>query len=485
MNNEKAEVESTTTKRVYDQAPSEMFGNFMQSGWIASDLPALEPLEVVTYAYVRRQALSAAFAGIRLVLPSGNAKVRSNDTDYIYRPDTAFAYYSGVQGSDANEDAVLVMEPHPDGGHETFLYIHPRSTRDTDAFYRDTHYGELWVGRRYTLGEAQSRYQIATRKVTELKDFLTGTPALVLRGSDRMVDAEIASHPHEEEFSIFISEQRLTKDEYEVREMQRAVDATGFGFNDVILTLPAAAEHPRGERIVEGAFYGRARLEGHGVGYNTIAASGSHACVLHWTRNDGPVSHGDLILLDAGIEVDSFYTADITRTLPVSGKFSPAQRALYMLVYEAQLAGFAAVKPGAIFTDVNKACQEVLAKGLADMGVLTVSAEESMKPEVGLHRRWTLHGVSHHLGLDVHDCAKARKENYTDAPLREGMIITVEPGLYIQPDDELFTPEYRGIGIRIEDDVVVTADGCRNLSERIPRHPDAVEDWIKTLQQAR
>lgn len=183
--------------------------------------------------------------------------------------------------------------------------------------------------------------------------------------------------------------------------------------------------------------------------------------------------------------MDSFYTADITRTLPISGKFSPAQRALYMLVYEAQLAGFAAVKPGAVFSDINKACQEVLAKGLADMGVLTVSAEESLKPEMGLHRRWTLHGVSHHLGLDVHDCAKARKENYTDAVLREGMILTVEPGLYIQPDDELFTPEYRGIGIRIEDDVLVTADGCRNLSERIPRHPDAVEEWIKALQQAR
>jgi Xaa-Pro aminopeptidase len=197
------------------------------------------------------------------------------------------------------------------------------------------------------------------------------------------------------------------------------------------------------------------------------------------------VRHGDLILLDAGIEVDSFYTADITRTLPISGKFSPAQRALYMLVYEAQLAGFAAVKPGAVFSDINKACQEVLAKGLADMGVLTVSAEESLRPEVGLHRRWTLHGVSHHLGLDVHDCAKARKENYTDAVLREGMILTVEPGLYIQPDDELFAAEYRGIGIRIEDDVLVTASGCLNLSERIPRHPDAVEEWIRTLQQSR
>ena len=209
--------------------------------------------------------------------------------------------------------------------------------------------------------------------------------------------------------------------------------------------------------------------------------AGSHACVLHWIRNDGDVRRGELVLVDAGVEVESFYTADITRTLPVDGKFSPAQRALYMLVYESQLAGFAAIKPGVLFSEINKACQAVLAKGLADMGVLTVSAEESLKPEVGLHRRWTLHGVSHHLGLDVHDCAQARKEQYLDAPLREGMVLTVEPGLYIQPDDELFAPEYRGIGIRIEDDVVVTADGCRNISENIPRHPDEIEKWMKSV----
>jgi Xaa-Pro aminopeptidase len=220
---------------------------------------------------------------------------------------------------------------------------------------------------------------------------------------------------------------------------------------------------------------------GNDLGYNTIVGSGSHACVLHWIRNDGDVCRGELVLVDAGVEVESFYTADITRTLPVDGKFSPAQRALYMLVYESQLAGFAAIKPGVLFSEINRACQEVLAKGLADMGVLTVSAEESMKPEVGLHRRWTLHGVSHHLGLDVHDCAQARREIYRDAPLREGMVLTVEPGLYIQPDDELFAPEYRGIGIRIEDDVVVTADGCRNLSENIPRHPDEIEKWMQGI----
>jgi Xaa-Pro aminopeptidase len=220
---------------------------------------------------------------------------------------------------------------------------------------------------------------------------------------------------------------------------------------------------------------------GNDLGYNTIVGAGSHACVLHWTRNDGDLHPGELVLIDAGVEMESFYTADITRTFPINGRFSPAQRALYMLVYEAQLAGFAAVKPGALFSDVNKACQEVLARGLADMGVLSISAEESMKPEVGLHRRWTLHGSSHHLGIDVHDCAQARKEMYSDAPLREGMVLTVEPGLYIQPDDELFAPEYRGIGIRIEDDVLVTSDGFKNLSENIPRHPDDIQMWMKRV----
>jgi Xaa-Pro aminopeptidase len=296
-----------------------------------------------------------------------------------------------------------------------------------------------------------------------------------------MVDAALPVHAREEEFATFVSEQRFIKDSYEIAEMQKAVDATALGFNDVVAVLPAAVATARGERVLEAAFYGRARVLGNDLGYNTIVGAGAHACVLHWIRNDGNVRPGELVLVDAGVEVESFYTADITRTLPVNGRFTPAQRSLYMLVYEAQLAGFAAVKPGVKFSEINRACQEVLAKGLADMGVLTVSAEESMKPEIGLHRRWTLHGVSHHLGLDVHDCAQARKENYMDGELREGMVLTVEPGLYIQPDDELFAPEYRGIGIRIEDDVLVTADGCRNLSQAIPRHPDDIERWMDSI----
>ncbi|MSW02336.1 MAG: M24 family metallopeptidase, partial [Actinobacteria bacterium] len=457
MNQESAEVSMRSEKRKHDTAPSAQFAEFMKTGWAPTDREGLQPLDVVTYAYSRRQVLSAAFPGTRIVINAGGFKVRANDTDYNYRPDSAFVYYSGVQGCDATADAVLILEPNGDS-HLTYLYMHPRSTRDTDAFYRDVKYGELWVGRRFTLAEAKETYQIDTRNLSELESFLAdGKKTLTL---------------DDDELLVFTSEQRLCKDEYEIQEMQKAVDATALGFNDVIHAIPAAVETPRGERVLDAAFYGRARIAGNDLGYNTIIGAGSHACVLHWIRNDGEVRRGELVLVDAGVELDSFYTADITRTLPVDGKFSPSQRALYMLVYEAQLAGFAAIKPGVLFSEINKACQAVLAQGLADMGVLTVSAEESLKPEVGLHRRWTLHGVSHHLGLDVHDCSEARRDMYMNAPMREGMVLTVEPGLYIQPDDELFAPEYRGIGIRIEDDIVVTADGYRNLSENIPRHPD-------------
>lgn len=466
MNQEAGETSMRSEKRKHDVVPSPQFAEFMKTGWSPSDREGLQPLEVVTYAYSRRQVLSAAFPGTRIVIKAGGFKVRANDTDYNYRPDSAFIYYSGVQGSDATADAVLVLEPSGDS-HLTYLYMHPRSTRDTDAFYRDVKFGELWVGRRFTLAEAQETYQIDTRNLSELDSLLT--------------DGKKTLSLDDEELLVFTSEQRLCKDEYEIDQMQKAVDATALGFNDVIHSIPAAVETPRGERVLDAAFYGRARIAGNDLGYNTIVGAGSHACVLHWIRNDGDIHRGELVLVDAGVELDSFYTADITRTLPVDGRFSPSQRALYMLVYEAQLAGFAAIKPGVLFSDINKACQAVLAQGLADMGVLTVSAEESLKPEVGLHRRWTLHGVSHHLGLDVHDCSEARRDMYMDAPLREGMVLTVEPGLYIQPDDELFAPEYRGIGIRIEDDIVVTANGYLNLSENIPRHPDDIEKWMQTL----
>jgi len=464
-------------KRVHDTAPSEAFAKFMSDGWAALPLTDLGVSPIVENCVARRKTLSEAFKGLRVVLPSGADKVRSNDTYYLYRPHSAFAYYTGVQGVEANPDAVLILEPNGDS-HDAILFIMPRSTRDTDAFYRDAKYGELWVGRRYTTDEAALRYKIETRSVSELEKFLSDKkPAVVIRGEDSKVDAQIAIHERDDELAIFTSEQRLIKDEYEIDQLQQAVDATGRGFEDMVKVLQQATTHERGERVVEGAFYSRARAEGNDLGYNTIAAAGSHACVLHWVRNDGRLKNGELMLIDAGIEMDSYYTADITRTLPVNGKFSAAQRELYMLVYESQKAGFAAAKAGVTITEINRACHEVLAKGLEKFGVLPISAEESLKPENGFHRRWTLHGVSHMLGMDVHDCAQAKRDVYM-GPLAAGMVITIEPGLYIQPDDEKFPAEFRGIGIRIEDDVLITKDGCINLSENLPRHPDEIESWM-------
>jgi Xaa-Pro aminopeptidase len=172
----------------------------------------------------------------------------------------------------------------------------------------------------------------------------------------------------------------------------------------------------------------------------------------------------------------------VTRTLPVDGRFTPLQRDLYTLVLNAQEAGLAAVRPGAPFRGAHHAAMEVLAHGLADLDLLPVPVEEALSPDSRVYARWTLHGTSHMLGLDVHDCAAAATEVYPEGELAEGMVLTVEPGLYFQEDDLLVPEELRGIGIRIEDDVVVTADGARNLSEALPRDPDAVEEWMGRLR---
>jgi Xaa-Pro aminopeptidase len=183
-----------------------------------------------------------------------------------------------------------------------------------------------------------------------------------------------------------------------------------------------------------------------------------------------------------GVEGRSLYTADITRTLPVDGTYTPVQRDLYSLVLQAQQAGIDAVRPGAAFQAPHDAAMHVLAHGLEDLGLLPVSAEESLSPDSKVHTRWTLHSTSHMLGLDVHDCASAAPAAYKLGDLAPGMVLTVEPGLYFQEDDLLVPEELRGIGIRIEDDIVVTPDGSRNLSRSLPREPDAVEGWMAGLR---
>ena len=460
----------------HDPAVPDAYAAFMRTGWgdRELDLPA-HP--VPAWARRRRERLAEQFPGERLVVPAGGFKVRANDTDYRFRAETAHTYLCGNQTS----DAVLVVEEG-----EAVLYARPRSSRETDEFFRDRQYGELWAGRRPSLREISDSLGIETRHVDELAERLTGrlgAKTRVLRGVDARVDALVAGDDGRDgELARVLSELRLVKDEWELEELQAACDITTLGFEDAVREWDRALEY--GERWIEGTFFRRARAMGNDLGYDSIVGGGSHATTLHWIENSGPLTPGDLVLLDMGAEATSLYTADVTRTLPVDGTFTPLQRDLYSLVLQAQQAGFDAVRPGAAFRAPHEAAMAVLAHGLADLGLLPVSAEEALSPDSRVYARWTLHGTSHMLGMDVHDCAAADPGTYPGGDLEEGMVLTVEPGLYFQEDDLLVPEELRGIGIRIEDDLVVTADGYRNLSDALPREPDAVEAWMGTRSAA-
>ena len=209
-----------------------------------------------------------------------------------------------------------------------------------------------------------------------------------------------------------------------------------------------------------------------------IFAAGEHTPILHWMRNTGDVHDGDLLLIDTGVESRGLYAADISRTLPVNGRFTPIQRKIYDAVLEAQLAAFEVIRPGHRYYEIHDTCMRVIAEHLHDWGILPCSVEESLDPHGQQHRRWLACGVGHHLGLDVHDCSHASKAMYWGSEFTPGMVLTIEPGLYFRKDDLMVPPEYRGIGVRIEDDVVVTEDGAEWLSSDIPRTADDVERWV-------
>jgi Xaa-Pro aminopeptidase len=322
--------------------------------------------------------------------------------------------------------------------------------------------GELWEGPRPGVPELQ-----ALTGVDECRP-LSELPGVLQRAGRRADDDAVLR---------CVSEARLLKDEAEVAELAAVVKATKRGFEDVIRVLKTA----KSERELETTFWARARQEGNDVGYGTIAAAGHHACTLHWKKNDGALRKKDLLLLDAGIEGDNLYTADITRTLPIGGTFTKEQRQIYDLVRKAQVAAIKEVRPGNDFMQPNRTAMAILAHGLEELGILPMPAEEALKAENLFYKRYTLHNVSHMLGLDVHDCAKARAETYKFGKLQPGMVLTVEPGLYFQPDDLTVPARYRGIGVRIEDDVVVTEKGVKNLAAGIPADADDVEAWMREV----
>ncbi len=524
-----ATIETDGTQRPdgaegHDPNTPENLKAFMTDRWAPSTSTVTGPAATAPSCAARRARLSALFPGEWLVVPTGTLKVRSNDTDHPFRPGTDFVWLTGSH----EPDAVLVLAPTPLGAgddgsnHRSTLHIAPRSDRSSHKFFTDRRYGELWVGARLGHDETTTLLGIACAPLADG----TGPPGVgdtlktidqsavrvrVLRTLDAAIDAmiqvadvdesEVPTAPpakaeaappstpptptkppvrdKDKLFATALSELRLLKDPREIELLQEAVDATIRGFEDVVRELPAA--RATSERWIEGTFWRRARTEGNDVGYGSIVACGVHACTLHWTRNDGAVSDGDLILLDMGVEHAELYTADITRTLPVSGTFTPVQREVYDVVLAAQQAAFAATMPGADFLAPHKAAMRVITTWLVQQQILTCSVDEALDEANMYHRRYTLHGTSHMLGIDVHDCAKAREEMYRKGTLEVGTCFTIEPGLYFQPDDLSVPDRLRGIGVRIEDDVVVTADGCRILSAALPTDPDAIEAWMARL----
>lgn len=451
------------------------FTSMIAQGWQQRAIEPDVPSGAGAAAASHRDRLSNAHPGQALLFAAGNAPTRNDDAQYAFRADSSFVWLTSCQA----EGAVLVMSPRP-GGHDAVLYI-PEPFRPGDVgFFSDAAHGELWTGPSAGIEEWASALDMMVeplgaleRRHAELRGALAARSALDLA---RTLDAEVSS-----DLERSLSRLRMVKDDWEIAQLRGAVDATVGGFEAVVREVPRAISEGLGERWLQGTFDRHARTFGNGPGYSTIVGSGPHAPILHWVRCDGEVLPDAALLLDMGVEARSLYTADVTRTVPASGAFTPPQRAVHDLVERAHRAGLEQIRPGVEYLDFHFAAMEVIAQGLHDWGLLPVSVDEALSPQGQQHRRYLACGVGHHLGLDVHDCSQAHYEDYMGAPLQPGVVMTVEPGLYFHAHDLTVPPELRGIGVRLEDDVLVTPAGAKVLSDALPIDAEGIERWAGRL----
>ncbi|WP_405374358.1 MULTISPECIES: aminopeptidase P family protein [unclassified Microbacterium] len=449
------------------------FTAFVSEGWddVATQ-PSLPP-GTAGAASAHRRRLSDALPGQTLVAAAGHAPVRNDDAHYGFRADSSFVWLTGCQA----EGAVLVLWAAP-GGHDAVLYLSPPFRPGDTGFFADANHGELWVGPSAGLPEWAEALGIDVEPLSALdarRADLHGAAAA--RSAAAVVDGTGAAVSAELERTL--SRLRMIKDDWEIGQLREAIDATVAGFAAVVAEVPRAIADGLGERWLQGTFDRHARTFGNGPGYSTIVGSGAHAPILHWVRCDGDIVPDAALLLDMGVEARSLYTADVTRTVPASGTFSPAQREVHDLVEKAHRAGLDRVRPGVEYLDFHFAAMEVVAQGLHDWGLLPVSVDEALSPAGQQHRRYLACGIGHHLGLDVHDCSQAHYEDYMGAALEPGVVMTVEPGLYFHAHDLTLPPELRGIGVRLEDDILVTGSGSEVLSDALPIAAAEVEAWTQ------
>ncbi len=453
---------------------SQGFTNWISQGWGQADRNLEVEGGAAQAAANHRARLSAQFPDETLVIAAGRSHLRANDTFFDFRADSDFLWCVGV----GIEDAVLVMKPIS-GGHDATLFVTPPARPGDNDFYGDANHGELWVGPIAGLPEISVALGLTARPLKELVDSklpdnaLIAGAAIVAKGAGQALEGR----PRSAKLARVLSELRQIKDAWEIDQLRKANNFTVDGFIAVRKEIPQAIK-AGGERWLQGTFDRHARTVGQAPGYTSIVGSGAHAPILHWVRADGEVHPDELLLLDMGVEVRSGYTADVTRTIPASGKFSSTQKQVHDLVEKSHRAGLAAVQPGRLWADFHAACMEVLAQGLHDWGMLPVSVDEALSENGQHHRRYIVCGVGHFLGLDVHDCDSSRYETYLGGKLEPGMALTVEPGLYFHAWDETVPPELRGIGIRIEDDLVVTDSGHEVISSALPIDAAGIEAWM-------
>ncbi len=407
------------------------------------------------------------------IVPTGAVKLRNHDSEYRFRPRSDFYYLTGFR----EPDAVLVLVPHH-AEAQSVLFL---NEKDREA--------ETWTGRRLGVADAPATLGIArayplSELWTRLAELLPGHSRLVYAfGEDATFDRELLAHMAELqqktraprpvprqwiEPALHLHELRLKKDEAELERMRAAARVSAEAHRAVMRAARPGVNEAELDALLEYTFR---RRGGTGSAYGNIVAGGANACILHYRENDRPLREGELCLVDAGCEWD-FYASDVTRTFPVGGRFTSEQRALYELVLRAEEAALARIRPGATQDEVHDTAVEVLVDGLLALGLLGGTRAEALEKQT--YRRFYMHRTGHWLGLDVHDCGL-----YTVGgaarPFEPGMVTTVEPGLYIAPDEESVEPRWRGIGIRIEDDVLVTAAGHELLTKDVPKAPDEIE----------
>lgn len=431
----------------------------------------------------RRQLLEAIGPEAILILPAASEVTRNRDVHYPFRQNSDFLWLTGFP----EPDALAVLAPkHKEGDYILFT-----RARDPER--------ETWDGRRYGPEGARAHFQ--AKAAYALADIDEKLPELLasrrrlyypfaqedafdrrvmhwLRAARAQTRQGISAPSELIDSGELLHEARLRKSPAELALMQAAARISAAAHSE----LMRACRPGMTERQLENRFVLQcAEQGGHQQAYSPIVAGGANACILHYIDNEAPLRDGDLVLIDAGCELHG-YASDITRTFPVNGRFSPAQRDLYALVLQAQQAALAKAKPGATWEHLHQAALRVLTQGLKRLGFFTATdADVKHLIKDKAYQPFYMHRTGHWLGLDVHDVG-AYKNNGRWRAFEPGMTLTIEPGLYVAPDADAPEP-YRGIGIRIEDDILITADGHQVLSAAVPKHIEQIEALMATARQ--